>query len=105
MHLLKFILPTAAETFIPPEEMNAAQEKQWRISLLTKDERKAFEWFRLGYTARWTAETMLLDRRTAARLFSSLYQKLRVKDAAQLCRIYRAVSLTPKELSPEEDTN
>jgi|GEM_PF-905119 len=99
----KFIFPPNTENLLPPEGMSAAEEKQWRISLLTEDERKAFEWFRLGYTARWTAETMLLDRRTAARLFGSLYQKLRVDDAAEVCRVYRAASLTPEELPPEED--
>ena len=103
MRWLKFIFPHNTETLLPPEAMSAAEEKQWRMSLLTEDERKAFEWFRLGYTARWTAETMLLDRRTAARLFGSLYQKLRGDDAAEVCRIYRTVPPTPEELPPEEN--
>lgn len=105
MGWLKFILSPNTETLLPPEGMSAAEEKQWRMSLLTEDERKAFEWFWLGYTARWTAETMLLDRRTAARLFASLYQKLRVSDAAEVCRVYRETPLTPEELPPEEDTH
>ena len=42
----------------PPDGLDAEREKQWRLSLLGAEEWQAFEWFRLGYTARWTAETM-----------------------------------------------
>lgn len=83
--------------------MNADQEKQWRLSLLTEDERKAFEWFRLGYTARWTAETMFLDRKTKKSLFRALYRKLRVTDEAELSRLYRTTKFTPDELPSDED--
>lgn len=99
----KSILPLKVDTPIPPEGMNTDQEKQWRVSLLTDDEHKAFEWFRQGYTARWTAETMLLDRKTAKRLFGSIYRKLCVADEAEVSRVYRAAKLTPEELPPEED--
>ncbi len=86
----------------PPDGMNTEQEKKWRILMLTQDERTAFEWFRLGYTARWTAETMLLDRKTAKRLFSSIFRKLHVADEAEVSRVYRTTKLTPDELPPDE---
>jgi DNA-binding NarL/FixJ family response regulator len=84
--------------------MNADQEKQWRISLLTNDEHMAFEWFRQGYTARWTAETMFLDRKTAKRMFASIYRKLCVADEAEVSRVYRTVKLKLDELPRERDT-
>ena len=100
MRWFKSILPLKAGDPIPPEGMDTDQEKQWRISLLTDDEFKAFGWFRQGYTARWTAETMLLDRKTSKRLFDSIYRKLGAADEAEVSRIYRAVKLTPEELPP-----
>jgi DNA-binding CsgD family transcriptional regulator len=100
---LKKIFLNTSDVPPPPEGMNADEEKQWRISLLTEDEYKAFKWFRLGYTARWTAETMLLDRKTARSLFDSVYRKLCVVDAAEVSRVYRTTKLTPQELPPEED--
>ena len=103
MRWFKSILPVKVDDVIPPREMNTDQEKQWRISLLTEDEFKAFEWFRQGYTARWTAETMLLDRKTAKRLFDSIYRKLSVSDEAEVSKVYRAVKLTPEELPPEKN--
>jgi DNA-binding CsgD family transcriptional regulator len=103
MRWFKSILPLKAGDPIPPEGMDTDQEKQWRISLLTDDEIKAFEWFRQGYTARWTAETMLLDRKTAKRLFDSIYRKLCVADEAEVSRVYRAAKLKPEELPPEEN--
>ena len=103
MRWFRSILPPKAEATIPPEGMNTDQEKRWRISLLTDDELKAFEWFRQGYTARWTAETMLLDRKTAKRLFDSIYNKLCVADEAEVSRVYRAAKLKPEELPPEEN--
>ncbi|HMM05420.1 MAG TPA: hypothetical protein PKD52_01955 [Clostridiales bacterium] len=99
----KLILPPKIDDPIPPEGMNTDQEKQWRISLLTDDECKAFQWFQQGYTARWTTETMLLDRKTAKRLFDSIYHKLRVADEAEVSRVYRGVRLTPEDLPPEEN--
>lgn len=99
----KAILPHKVQEPIPPVGMNTDQEKQWRISLLTGDEYKAFQWFRQGYTARWTAETMLLDGKTAKRLFSSIYRKLSVTDEAEVSRVYRGARLTPEELPSEED--
>ena len=86
------------------EEMDSEEEKRRRISLLTGDEYKAFEWFRLGYTARWTAETMLLDRRTAKRLFCSVFRKLRVANEAEVCKFYRRSQLGPEDVPPEEDS-
>lgn len=105
MRWFKSILPLKVDDPIPPEGMNTDQEKQWRVLLLTDDEVKAFEWFRQGYTARWTAETMLLDRKTAKRLFDSIYRKLCVTDEAEVSRVYRAVKLTPEELPPEENNS
>lgn len=99
----KSILPPKVGDLIPPEGMDTDQEKQWRISLLTDDEYKAFEWFRKGYTARWTEETMLLDRKTAKRLFGSIYRKLCVADEAEVSRVYRSIKLAPEELPREED--
>lgn len=87
----------------PPEGMNMEQKKQWRVSRLADDERVAFEWFRLGYTARWTAETMLLDQKTARRLFGGIYRKLGVTDEAEVSRVYRTIKLTPGDLPPEEE--
>ncbi|MGE4273717.1 MAG: hypothetical protein AB7E31_12730 [Desulfitobacterium sp.] len=103
MHWFKAILSHKINHPIPPVEMDANEEKLWRISLLTVDERKAFEWFRLGYTARWTAETMLLDRKTAKRLFDSIYHKLCVVDEAEVSRVYRTLELIPEGLPPEEN--
>lgn len=99
----KSIPPPEADDPLPPEGLSAEQEKQWRVSRLMNDERKAFEWFRLGYTARWTAETMLLDRKAARRLFRTVYRKLQVADEAEVSRFYRTVRLTPNDLPPEED--
>lgn len=103
MRWLRSISPNKADNPIPPEGMNTEQEKQWRISLLTDDEYKAFEWFRKGYTAGWTAETMLINRKTAKRLFGSIYRKLCVTDEAGISRVYRTVKLNPEDLPPEED--
>ncbi|HNW05024.1 MAG TPA: hypothetical protein PLP20_06155 [Oscillospiraceae bacterium] len=103
MRWFQSILPPKPDAPRPPDGMSAEEEKQWRVSQLTAEERKAFEWFKLGYTARWTAETMLLDRKTAGRLFACVYRKLCVADAPEVCRVYRMVTLTPREL-PSEDT-
>lgn len=103
MRWFKSIFPGKVDNPVPPEGMSTDQEKQWRISLLTDDEYKAFMWFRQGYTARWTAETMLLDRKTSKRLFGSIYRKLSVADEAEASRVYRTVQLTAEELPPEED--
>ena len=100
---LKEIFPFKSDDLTPPEGMCAEDEKNWRISQLTSDEQKAFEWFRLGYTARWTAETMLLDRKTAKRLFDSVYRKLHVEDESEVSRLYRSRKLTPETLPPEEE--
>ena len=102
LRLFKSISSYKAHDPSPPEGMNAEQQKQWRLSLLTEDERKAFEWFRLGYTARWTAETMLLDRKTKRELFNAIYRKLCVADEAEVSRVYRTIKLTPDELPPDE---
>lgn len=88
MRLFRWISTSKPDDLSPPDGMSTEQEKRWRISLLTDDERSAFEWFRLGYTASWTAETMLLDRKTARRLFSSVFHKLRVADEAEVSRVY-----------------
>ncbi len=104
MRRFRSILPLKADFPVPPDGMNTDQEKQWRISQLTDDEYKAFYWFRQGYTARWTAETMLLDRKTAKRLFDSIYRKLSVADEAEVSRVYRAAKLMPEELPTEEDS-
>ena len=88
---------------INTQGMDADAEKQRRIALLSGDEYQAFKWFRLGYTARWTAETMLLDRRTAKKLFKSVFRKLYAANAAEICRRYRTVQLQPKDRLPEED--
>lgn len=103
MRWFQSILTHKADDLIPPEGMDTDQQKQWRISLLTQDEYKAFEWFRKGYTAGWTAETMLLDKKTAKRLFDSVYRKLSVTDETCVSRVYRSVKLTPEELPSEED--
>lgn len=102
MRWLRSILPLKADLPAKPQEMSADEEKQWRIALLTEDEFKAFEWFRQGYTARWTAETMLLDRKTARKLFSRVFCKLYVADEAEVSRVYRTTKLTQSELPPEE---
>ncbi len=104
MHWFKSILSPKADSPVPPDGMNTDQEKQWRVSQLTEDESKAFYWFRQGYTASWTAETMLLDRKTAKRLFDSIYRKLCVADEGEVSRVYRAAKLTPEELPTEEDS-
>ncbi len=103
MRWFRSISSSRPDNLSPPNGMSTEQEKKWRISLLTEDERSAFEWFRLGYTGQWTAETMLLDRKTAKRLFSSVFHKLRVADEAEVSRVYRTTKLTPDELPPGED--
>jgi len=85
----------------PPEGMTAESEKKWRISLLDEEERQAFEWFRLGYTPRWTAETMLLDRRSAAKLFRSVFCKLNVSDETEILRLYLKMVMEPREFYEE----
>lgn len=102
MYLFRSLLPPNEDDKHLPEGLSAEQEKQWRVSRLADDERAAFEWFRLGYTAHWTAETMLLDRKTARKLFSGIYRKLGVTDAVELSRIYRTVRLKPEDMPPEE---
>ena len=100
---LKSILILRKDAPIPPDGMNTNQEKQWRVALLTEDEYEAFQWFQKGYTAGWTAETMLLDRRTAKRLFADVYWKLCVADEAEVSRTYREAKLTAEDLPPEEN--
>lgn len=95
------VSPHKIEEIVPPDGMNSDQEKQWRVSLLTDEESIAFEWFRQGYTARWTAETMLLNRKAARKLFSSIYRKLCVKNETEVSRIYRTAKVTPRELPLE----
>ncbi len=86
----------------PPEALDAEQEKQWRLALLSPEERRAFDWFRRGYTARWTAETMLLNRTAARRLFGGVFRKLNAADEAEICRLYRTAPLAPQDLAEEE---
>lgn len=104
MHWIKrFLSQPKPDIFILAEGTDLEDEKRRRISALSGDEQKAFEWLRQGYTARWTAETMLLDRRTAKRLFASLFRKLGVANESEACRLYRQTSLQPKDAPPEED--
>ena len=103
MRLFQSLLSHKTSEPIPPVGLSTDQEKQWRLSLLTEDEYKAFTWFQQGYTARWTAETMLLDRKTARRVFDSIYRKLCVTDEAEVSRVYRTAKLTPEALPPEEE--
>ena len=86
----------------PPEGLTAEEQKNWRLSLLGEEERRAFDWFRLGYTARWTAETMLLSRRDARRLFGSVFRKLNAADETEVLRLYRSAVLEPRELFQEK---
>ncbi len=102
MGWLRVILPLKVNHPISPIGMSTDHEKQWRISQLTEDEYIAFEWFKKGYTARWTAETMLLDRTTAKKLFHSIYNKLCVTNEAEVSRVYREVKLAPEDLPNEE---
>ncbi|GAB1477064.1 hypothetical protein MASR2M70_19000 [Bacillota bacterium] len=103
MSWFESILNQKREILNPPDGLNALQEKQWRLSMLTEDEYKAFQWFRQGYTSRWTAETMLLGRKAAKKMFDSIYSKLCVADAAEVSRVYRTIELSPDELPKEED--
>lgn len=82
--------------------LDAEEEKRQRVMILSGDERKAFEWFKMGYTTRWVAETMLLDRRSAKRLFGSVFHKLGVADEVEVCKFYRTTPLQPKDVSMEE---
>ena len=87
----------------PPDGITTAEEeKNWRLSLLDEEERRAFDWFRLGYTARWTAETMLLGRRSARRLFGGVFRKLNAADETEVLRRYRTAALEPQELFEEK---
>lgn len=91
------------DQFTGKEGMDSEEEKRQRISTLSGDEQRAFEWFRQGYTARWTAETMLLDKRTAKRLFGALFHKLGVANETEVCKLYRVPPLQPKDAPREED--
>lgn len=84
----------------PPAADDA--ERMRRVAGLTDPERAAFGWLRRGFTAAWTAETLLLDRKTARLLFASLYRRLGVADAAALCREYRTVPIRPMSV-PDDD--
>lgn len=86
---------------LPPGMLTETERR--RVRLLTAEERKAFEWFKAGYTARWTEETMLLDRRTAKRLFASLYRKLGVKSAPEVTRLYGKEQLKPEDVPDETE--
>ena len=86
-----------------PEGLTAEEEKNWRLSLLNEEERRAFDWFRLGYTARWTAETMLLGRCDARRLFGAVFRKLNAADETEVLRLYRTTVLEPQELSEKNE--
>lgn len=77
-------------------------DRRRRVGLLTEEEQKAFDWFKAGYTARWTEETMLLDKRTAKQLFSSVYRKLGVKNAPEVTRLYGKEPLNPEDVPDEE---
>lgn len=93
-----------AEVFAPPpRETSVEADKQRRVNSLTEDERKAFEWLNAGYTPRWTAETMLLDKRDAKALFSSLYRKLGVHNARKLLQLYGKKPLSWDDLPKEND--
>ena len=83
--------------------LDAEEEKRQRVAMLSGDELKAFEWFKMGYTVRWVAETMLLDRRSAKRLFSSVFHKLGAANAAEICKFYRTTPLQPKDADTEEE--
>jgi len=91
-----------AKECVTLEGLSSEEEKQRRIDMLSDDEKKAFEWFRQGYTARWTAETMLLDRKTAKRLFGSLFRKLQVANESEVCKLYRTAQLQPMDVSGDE---
>ena len=103
MGWFKAMLSSRTENLKPPENMDSMEEKRWRMSLLSAEEREVFDWFRRGYTARWTAETMLLDNRAAKQLFGSVYRKLGVNSDAEVSRVYRTEKLTPDEMLPEQD--
>ena len=105
MYWFKSILPVKGDDFVPPEGMDEKQEREWRITLLTEEEFSAFQWFRMGYTARWTAETMFLDRKTAKKLFCSIYRKLCVADEAEVSREYRGAKLPAKNTEKRSDFN
>lgn len=91
------------DLFSLAEGGDVEEEKRRRIAALSGDEQKAFEWFRQGYTARWTAETMLLDRKTARRLFRALFHKLGVANETELCKLYRTAPLQPQDAPSEEE--
>ncbi len=95
----------AGRATIPPpgEEIDTEAEKLRRISSLTTEETKAFQWFKQGYTARWTAETMMLDRRTARSLFGSVFRKLGAVDEQDVLRIYARTPLNPEDIPPEDE--
>jgi len=96
------VSPAGRSVPSPPEGLTAEAEKGWRLSLLDAEERRAFEWFRLGYTARWTAETMLLSRGGARRLFGAVFRKLNAADETEVLRLYRTAVLAPQELFDEK---
>ncbi len=84
-------------------ENDTEAERQRRVAGLTLDERKAFEWFKAGYTPRWTEETMLLDKKTARRLFAGIYRKLGVHGAPEISRLYGKRPLCPEDMPNEEN--
>lgn len=85
------------------EVINTASEKHRRVAQLLGDEMRAFEWFKQGYSARWTRETMMLDRKTARKLFGGLFRKLGVADQTELIRYYRTTPLKPDDIPNDFD--
>ncbi len=67
-----------------------ASEEQRPVVVLDWQEQAVLNWMAEGYTPRWIAETMLLGKRGARKLFRRVYRKLGVKNAREVSRFYRA---------------
>ncbi len=74
-----------------PIYLSQVEVYRWRWMQLTEEEKKISIWFVRGYTPRWVAETLMLDRKTARCIFKGIYHKLAVADASELSRMYRQI--------------
>lgn len=78
----------AAGDFGPAKPTDGPAALRRRVESLTGDELHAWQWMREGYTGRWIAETLLLDKRQARALLRRVCGKLGVRNARALLRVY-----------------
>ena len=78
-------------------------EERRPVVVLDRQEQAVLNWMAEGYTPRWIAETMLLSKRGARKLFRRVYRKLGVKNAREVSRFYRNHAQVRGAVSAEGD--